>query len=189
MKSSSNQTALIIGVSEVESLVGKFRARHDPACAEGVPAHVTVLYPFLPSSKISSRTLQSLRDIFAECSPFGVTFAELRRFPGALYLSPRPDAEFQHLTENVVSRFPEAPPYGGQFPDIVPHLTVAHAPDQRRLDEIETEFLAAATGKLPIYARLREVTLIQKSDGHWRTWMAFPLGVIHSETSRSAQSL
>lgn len=169
-------TALIIAVPEVESLVGDFRARHDPASAEGIPAHVTVLYPFLSPPRLSSVTLQSLRDIFGQVPEFRARFEELRRFPGVLYLPPLPNATFRRLTETVVEYFPDAPPYGGQFSEIVPHLTVAHAADQTRLEAIEAEFLEAAMGKLPIDATIREVTLIEKRDGRWRTQVRFPLG-------------
>ena len=75
----------------------------------------------------------------------------------------------------MVRHFPETPPYGGQFPDIVPHLTVAHATDQSRLEEIEAEFLQKANGRWPIHAMIREVTLIEKREGQWRTQMLFPL--------------
>jgi hypothetical protein len=39
-------TALVILVPEAEALVKAFRERYDPSAAEGMPAHVTVLYPF-----------------------------------------------------------------------------------------------------------------------------------------------
>ena len=93
-----------------------------------------------------------------------------------LYLPPFPDVMFRHLTECVVNHFPEMPPYGGQFPDIVPHLTVAHAADQSQLEAIEADFLLAAKSRWPIHATIREVTLIEKRDGRWRTQRIFPLG-------------
>jgi hypothetical protein len=39
-------TALIILVPEAEALVKEFRDKYDHSAAEGMPAHVTVLYPF-----------------------------------------------------------------------------------------------------------------------------------------------
>ncbi|HEX9447459.1 MAG TPA: hypothetical protein VF920_05740 [Dongiaceae bacterium] len=35
-------------VPEAEALVGALRARFDPSASQCVPAHVTLLYPFLP---------------------------------------------------------------------------------------------------------------------------------------------
>ena len=37
------ETALIVPVPEVEPIVGRFRDRYDPAAADGIPAHVTVV--------------------------------------------------------------------------------------------------------------------------------------------------
>lgn len=173
---SPDRTALIVVLPEAEPLVGDVRARYDPAAAEGVPAHVTVVYPFLPPASISAPVIRSLQDMFARYAGFRVGFGELRRFPGVLYLSPRPDATFRRLTEAVVERFPEAPPYGGQFTEIVPHLTLAHAASPARLDEIEAEFLEAASGRLPIHAACREVTMIERQNGRWSARMRFALG-------------
>jgi len=65
---SPNPTALIIAVPEVESLVSVFRVRHDSAFAEGVPAHITVLYPFLKSSRISKSVVRAFDEVFLRAS-------------------------------------------------------------------------------------------------------------------------
>ncbi|MFI0716367.1 2'-5' RNA ligase family protein [Streptomyces inhibens] len=61
-----------------------------------------------------------------------------RAFDRVLYLVPEPDAELRRLTEVIADQWPEAPPYGGQFTEIVPHLTVADGQDDAVLDEIES---------------------------------------------------
>jgi hypothetical protein len=38
-------TALIILVPEAEAFVKEFRDKYDPSAAEGMPAHITVLFP------------------------------------------------------------------------------------------------------------------------------------------------
>ena len=78
----SGQTALIGVVPQVEALVGRFRAQHDPASAEGVPAHVTAVYPFLPPRLITQPVVESLRQVFASLPGFMTTFSEVRKFPG-----------------------------------------------------------------------------------------------------------
>ena len=45
-----SETALIVEVSEAEEAVHEWRARHDSVAARGVPAHVTVLFPFVAPS-------------------------------------------------------------------------------------------------------------------------------------------
>ncbi|CAM5691577.1 hypothetical protein SCHAM137S_06449 [Streptomyces chartreusis] len=50
-------------------------------------------------------------------------------FP-VLYLAPEPDTHFRRLTDAITERWPENPPFGGQFDDVVPHLTVAQGQDE-----------------------------------------------------------
>jgi hypothetical protein len=46
------QTAVIVPVGAAEPIVGRRRTRFDPAAATGVPAHVTIIYPFLSGQDI-----------------------------------------------------------------------------------------------------------------------------------------
>jgi hypothetical protein len=52
--SSGTQSALIVTVPAAEEAVGPHRAHFDKAAAWGVPAHVTILYPFMPPSDIDT---------------------------------------------------------------------------------------------------------------------------------------
>jgi len=45
------QTALIAPVPEAEACVGAWQARFDRSAALGVPAHITVLHPFILSPR------------------------------------------------------------------------------------------------------------------------------------------
>jgi 2'-5' RNA ligase len=171
----ATETALIVPVPEIEPIVGRFRALHDPVAAAGVPAHVTVLYPFLPPARMSTDVVRTLGELFSTIAAFDAEFAETGRFPGVLYFAPALDAPFRNLTERVFDTYPEAPPYGGQFSDIVPHLTIAHADDPAQLDGIAAEVAAAAQDNVPVRAVIRDVVLIEKVGGRWRTRMRFPL--------------
>jgi hypothetical protein len=42
---------LLLITREAEPLVGRWRAEHDAAARFGIPAHVTVRTPFLPSEE------------------------------------------------------------------------------------------------------------------------------------------
>ena len=90
METSSPQSALIIAVPEAEPLVKSLRERFDPSAAVGVPAHITILYPFKPPPEITSAVQAELRQFFAQFAAFEFTLAELRRFPEVLYLAPSP---------------------------------------------------------------------------------------------------
>src|SRR5512144_3267442 len=106
-------SALIIAVPEAEPLVKVLRDRFDPSAPLGVPAHITILVPFVPPSEITPVVLAELRELFAQFLVVEFTLPELRRFPEVLYLAPSPAEPFKALTYAVVDRYPDYPPYGG----------------------------------------------------------------------------
>jgi hypothetical protein len=70
------ESALIIVVPEAERLVKPFRDRHDPSAKDGVPAHITLLYPFKPPAEINNSVLDKLNfrafctfRVFSCCNP------------------------------------------------------------------------------------------------------------------------
>lgn len=172
---SSDETALIIIVPEAEALVRSFRDRYDPSAALGVPAHVTLLYPFKSPDQIDDVLIGRLRDGFAGFSPIAFSLAAIRRFPDVLYLVPEPAEPFRELTRAIWSWYPETPPYRGKWPDIVPHLSVATITDQQTLDRVAAEFTQASRGVLPIHATATEVTLLEKRAGSWLMRTTFGL--------------
>jgi 2'-5' RNA ligase len=166
-------TALVAPVPEADAVVGRARARYDPAAAEEVPAHLTVLYPFLPAARIDTGVLAALREIFAGHEPFEVRFPRFGRFPGLLWLAPEPDGPVRTLTAAVAARWPEAPPYGGAFDDPVPHLTVA----QGQSAEVYAAVEAECAGALPLLrTRIAQVRLVVFDGTRWAEHTAFPLG-------------
>ncbi|WP_345558302.1 2'-5' RNA ligase family protein [Nonomuraea rosea] len=165
------ETALLAVVKEAEPVVEPWRRRFDPAALAGVPAHVTVLVPFLDADRVDAGVIDELRGLFGGHGSFAVRFDRCRRFPGVLYLAPTPDQAFRALTEAVVARWPEVPPYGGQFAEIVPHLTVAHGLQAQALDEAE----AALTAQLPITAHVASVGLFVSDGDRWHRRAEFAL--------------
>ena len=170
-------TALDIEVPEAGALVAPFRARYEPSAAEGMPAHITLLYPFLDDSRIDASVLSTLRQCFAGFAPFSYRLASIRRFGAeVLYLAPEPDEPFRRLTQAIWQRFPETPPFGGRHPDIVPHLTIANLADAAVFESVADEFAGAAKGRLPIAASAFEVALMENVAGQWRRRVGFRLG-------------
>ena len=45
-------SALLVPIPEAEPIVAELRLEHDAIAARGVPAHVTVLFPFVPRALI-----------------------------------------------------------------------------------------------------------------------------------------
>ncbi|MFJ5270936.1 2'-5' RNA ligase family protein [Streptomyces sp. NPDC088358] len=73
-----------------------------------------------------------------------------------MYLVPEPDTPFRRLTEEIADRWPESPPFGGRFDELVPHLTIAQGQDDAVLEEAE----AGLRGRLPVTARVSSVDLM-----------------------------
>jgi 2'-5' RNA ligase len=171
-----SESALVVLVPEAEAAVSAFRARYDPSAAAGMPAHVTLLYPFLPPEMIDQAVTAELTALFSTVPPFDYVLATVRRFPGVLYLAPEPSEPFRRVTDAIWQRFPDAPPYGGAHADIVPHLTVAHAGDADATARIEAEFAPTAERALPIRARAREAVLLDNRLVNWTVRARFRLG-------------
>lgn len=170
------EAALVISVPEVEPLVGPARLQYDPSAAVGVPAHITINYPFLPALDPSDELVSELANLFAGSDAFEFTLQRLSRFPDVLYLPPEPDAPFRRLIELVAARFPDSPPYGGEFDEVVPHLTIAQTGDESVLSSLEARLARLAVEFLPISSRAQEVWLLENRAGRWEGAMAFPLG-------------
>jgi hypothetical protein len=85
---------------------------------------VTVVYPFLPAAEVTDEVVDE-RGASSRPGPPSVRFDRCDRFPGVLFLAPS-RTPFRQLIADLVHRWPRPPPYGGEFADPVPHLTVAH---------------------------------------------------------------
>jgi 2'-5' RNA ligase len=168
------ETALICRVPEAERYIATYRQRFDPSARRNVPAHVTILYPFMAPPLVDTSVLGTLQDIADSVPCFDYRMTETRRFPVALYLAPAPDAPFSALTDLVYRAFPDYPPFDGKFDSVVPHVTVAHG-DEPLLCEIEVELRIALPGA-GIAARCSELVLIENSSGRWEHMHVFGLG-------------
>ena len=72
--------------------------------------------------------------------------------------------------------YPETSPYGGRYPDVVPHLTVANQLADDQLDGITAELNEASEGKLPIAAVASEIALLDTRSGRWQVRAMLKLG-------------
>ena len=174
------ESAVLIQVPEAERVVSRHRGRLDPAAALGVPAHVTVLYPFVAPSAITAATLAVLAEAVASVSAFDCQFPVTAWFgQEVMWLAPRPEQPFRDLTHTVAAAFPGFPPYGGAHDDVVPHLTVGDRPGGAAdLRAAEAELLPA----LPICVHVSQVWLMigATAPDSWRAVAELPLRQIRS---------
>lgn len=175
------ETALLVPVPAAEPVVGRHRARLDHAARDGVPAHITVLYPFLPLGGITESLLGSLGSLLVAVASFAFTLDRVRWFgEEVVWLGPSDPAPFEALTNLVVAAFPSCPPYGGRHAEVIPHLTVGHS---GRPEELRAAADLVRSG-LPIDAVAAEVILMagprpglaETPPGQWRTVASFALG-------------
>ena len=168
----SEPTSAIIVRVPIPARVARVRRRWDRAAAIGVPPHVTILFPFLPPERLDPAVRRELAAIAAAQAAFEVRFASVGRFPDLLYLAPEPPDPFQVLTKACEVRFPDFPPYGGAYDEIVPHLTVVEgdaAPIHTLLPDVEAA--------LPFSHVVRSLEVITPSEaGPWRVRWRLPLG-------------
>jgi 2'-5' RNA ligase len=168
-------SALIIEVPQAEPAVHLYRERLDANAPLGIPAHITVLAPFMPPRLIDTSVLTRLGRLFAEVSPFRFRLDRTDWFSdGLLWLAPADPGPFRDLTQRVFRTFPAYPPFGGQHEVIVPHLTVGYGHPL-------TDLRAAAEAiqdRLPIDARAAAITLMteQSAGGRWAKTATFTLG-------------
>ena len=137
----------------------------DAKPSRGVPAHITIVFPFVPARELDRRVIGSLAELFGAVSRFEFELRTIARFPATLYLAPEPGAAFVRLTEAVVRRFPAYPPYEGAFDGAVPHLTVAQG-DEDVMRAAEEDIRRS----LPIRAVAREALLLEEVEPDWGRW-------------------
>ncbi|WP_024873971.1 2'-5' RNA ligase family protein [Saccharomonospora piscinae] len=128
----AGHSVLAVAVPAFEDYIQRRTAHYDASFLSSDPdfshAHITVLGPWLPTP--SQPDLDTVERIMAAAEPFDTTLARVETFPdGLIHLRPDPDEPFRALTAALVDAFPHCPPYGGRFPDPVPHLTLDRRAD------------------------------------------------------------
>lgn len=180
-----HQSVLAVLIPEAEPVVGPFRTKYDSSAADGMPAHITINYPFLPIQNDEVGTINNLREVFASYPRFAYWLVWTARLPGVIYLQPFPEEPLTNLIQAVAEWFPESPPYGGMFEEVIPHLTVAAVEDEKALDRISEQFGISCAGKFPIRSAVNEVWLMDNRSGRWTKRTSFQLA--DKDTLRQAQ--
>ena len=168
------ESAILLPV-DVPVAVRRLRDGLDPVAGVGVPAHVTLLFPFAPPGRLDEGTRTALGRIIASEPVFPFVLREVGRWPRQVYLLPEPSDPFKRLIARLAVAYPEYPPYAGahKVADIVPHLTVA--------DSERTDYLDAAAHALPFLLPVRAVgreawVMAHDAGERWRTVWKLPLG-------------
>jgi 2'-5' RNA ligase len=158
----SLRAALILVLPEprLEELRARFDAK---AVAAGIPFHITLLFPFGLGEG-------GLEELFARWSPLRFALTRVETFPeAAVWLAPEPVDELVERILELYARYPQYPPYGGEFPDPIPHATVGQPAD------VVEAVRAAAEPLLPLEFEVRAATLMEEvAPDRWRAGPGFP---------------
>jgi len=168
------ESGLIVRVPQAEALVDDLRLLHTEAAQLGVPAHITVLFPFMAPECIDSAIVARIGEALSAHRTFEFSLAAVGRFPATTFLAPDPAAPFVALTDALAREFPQYPPFGGEFAQVIPHLTVAHG-DEGVAAMVERDLTARLAARGPVRSRCEAVELYENATGRWRPMRRFEL--------------
>ncbi|MGH3857385.1 MAG: 2'-5' RNA ligase family protein [Pseudonocardiaceae bacterium] len=170
----NGQTGLVIPVPTADALLASVGARYPGTVREGVPAHVSLLYPFVPAADLDEQVTSALGELFDKQVPMRVEFVECYRRGGFVALRPDPIDGLAELLSKTHRRWPDVVPYEGLYGDVEPHVTVALRASEEAAVMIEQE----VTAELPIAAELREAWLLA-FEGRWQLRARFEFHAGH----------
>ena len=152
----TGHSVIAVPVPELDAFVRARTERYDASFVSADPefghAHLTLLGPWLPEPTVEE--LATVARILADEPPFTLTLAEVRQFPdGVVYLAPEPELPLRRLAAMLAAAFPQTPPYAGEFPDSVPHLTLDHAATGASASSVRAEL------ELPVHTKADRAVL------------------------------
>ena len=179
MSSESQRTALLVMTPPEadQTLIAWRRRFHAEAVGRGLPAHLTVLYPFVPVAELTPGLEAELRSLYASVPSFAYALTHVRSFPDCAWLEPEPSEPFRRLIATTCARFPDYPPYGDRDFEPVPHCTVGKTGERHLLVQILGTLERELAPRLPIHCRADAVSIFREGDdGCWVEHAAYPLG-------------
>ncbi|HEY3810798.1 MAG TPA: 2'-5' RNA ligase family protein [Acidimicrobiales bacterium] len=161
--SGRHQSAVLVPVPEADAVVGRWRYQYDPVAGAGVPAHITLIVPWLPPDEITDADLAELDETLEDVKAFDFKLHHVDWFGRrVLWVAPEPTAPFLALTARLAERF-GTPPWEDEFDEVVPHLTVAHASDGVELVPVAAD----VSSRLPVACRAEEVWVMIGDGSRW----------------------
>lgn len=164
-------TAVVIVLPDAAPLLDA-AWRIDPALVRpGVPAHVSLLYPFVPESALTGQDEEGLRSLAASFPAAELVLEEVVTAPGFVAVTV---PALQPIVDAFHAQWPGLRPYGGRFgARPAAHVTVAMGAD----DPTGSAHVRAAVGSLlPLRTRAAAVQLVVLTEEGWRPRLTAPLG-------------
>lgn len=166
-------TTAVVVVLPDASLLLEAVWRIDPTLVRrGVPAHVSLLYPFVPVSALTDRDERGVRSLAASFPATDLLLEEVVTAPGFVAVAV---PGLQSLVDAFRAKWPGSRPYEGRFgARPAAHVTVAMGAD----DPTAAAHVRAAIGSLlPLRTRAVAVQLVVLTEEGWQPRLTVPLGV------------
>lgn len=176
MANPSEDIALIIPL-RLPMPLETLRQRTAPGAGFGLPAHVTLLYPFASPEALDGNLRANLGAIVSGHAAFSFRLADQGQWPGTLFASVEPDLPFRSLYTDLLTAFPAFPIQRGKF-DFVPHVTIAEGPFANAPEVINDP----AWECLPTTLIAGFADLVVRDSGGWETKWRFDFGVGRENT-------
>jgi 2'-5' RNA ligase superfamily len=152
----SARTTIVALVPEAEELVASWRTRLDPWAPLGVPAHITMLAPFLPIEAIDDSVVDRVCSIWTRRKPLQLVLVRIAQIPGAIALLPEETTPLGGVTADLLADWPELASQARTGSGRPYHLTIACRDDPALLAQLLEELAP----KLPLRAVLNSLVLI-----------------------------
>jgi 2'-5' RNA ligase len=172
------RSAVIVRTRLPATLEG-IRRRAVRDAADGVPAHLTLLYPFVDPARLDRPVRQAIEAVAARHQPFDYRLTRPGRWPETVYLAVEPEGPFVRLQADLSAAFPDYPIYGSLARyAYLPHVTIVEGSAATDPAGAVGRSLAHdAWRSLPVTSRATVVEVIATtSDGRWRTVWRIRLG-------------
>ena len=168
----------MVVVPEVEPVVSAFRARYAAgSVAHRMPAHITLLIPYVPAARLDGAAIESAREHFSSVAAFDAELVAVGRFDEHVWLAPSPHDRFVELIRATRERFPESS-RGTALRDPVPHLTVGKATAAVPIEAVVRAAEAELSPRLPLRFRAASATLfVETPGGRWEQVAVLPFGL------------
>ncbi|MFJ7158851.1 2'-5' RNA ligase family protein [Streptomyces sp. NPDC101118] len=146
--------------------------RIDPGLVRpGVPAHVSLLYPFVPEPALTGEDEEGVLSLAARLPAADLLLEEVVTEAGSVAVTV---PGLQPAVEAFRARWPGLLPYGGRFgARPAAHVTVALGADD---PVTAARVCAAVDGLLPLRTRATAVQLVALTQEGWRLRGTAPLG-------------
>jgi 2'-5' RNA ligase len=168
------QSAVIVRVG-LPSALDRLRRRHVADAADGIPAHVTLLYPFIAPHALDRGVRATIASIARRHAAFDYVLGGPARWPDTIYAAIDPVQPFLAIHRELSRAYPDYPVYSRPAPfELIPHVTIAEGASA--VDpSVMTE---PAWSSLPARRRARALEVIASDGrGRWRLVWRLPLAL------------